>query len=45
MSVFDHPIPVTGGQELLVWYSENLTNDHESDNSGMVFADVYGYFM
>ena len=45
MSIFDHLIPVTAGQELRVWYNEDLENENETDYNGRVRADVYVYFM
>ena len=46
MSVFyDQKVLVTVGEEFRVWYSEDLFDIVEDDNSGKVCADVYGYFM
>lgn len=40
----DHPIAVTAGQELRLWYSQDLVNGIESDNGGRVCCDVYALF-
>lgn len=45
MSVFATPIDVSVGQELRLWYTEDLENNTTGDNHGRVCADVYGYFM
>lgn len=45
MSIYDSPIVVTAGQELRLWYSEDLYDDATGDNYGRVCADVYGHFM
>lgn len=45
MSIYDTPVEVTTGQELRLWYTEDLYNTWEADNGGKVCADVYGYYM
>jgi len=45
ISIYDAPQAITAGQELRVWYSEDLFDDAEGNNNGRVCADVYGYFM
>ena len=45
MSIYDTPVTVSAGQELRLWYTEDLTNTHEDDDAGRVCADVFGYFM
>ena len=39
------PLPVTSGQELRLWYSEDWDDYYEEDNDGLTCADVYGKFM
>ena len=39
------PISVSGGQELQLWFAEDLTQDcDESNNSGQTCADVYARY-
>ena len=45
MSIYDTPQEIIAGQELRVWYSEDLFDHAEGNNYGRVCADVYGYFM
>jgi len=45
MSIYDTPVTVSAGQELRLWYTEDLTNTDEGGNAGRVCADVFGYFM
>ena len=45
MSIYDTPVSVSAGQELRLWYTEDLKNGFEGDNGGKVCADVFGYFM
>ena len=45
MSIYDTPVSVSAGQELRLWYTEDLRNGPEHDNAGRVCADVFGYFM
>ena len=40
----DQPIVVTTGQELHLWYSEDLMNGPEGDNGGRSCCDVYVLF-
>ena len=42
---FQHPIYVTPGQNLRLWYGEDLKNSGEDNNGGETCADVYGWFM
>jgi len=39
------PYSVSSGQELRVWYSEDLADSSESDNGGLVCCDVYGLYI
>ena len=39
------PLPVTSGQELRLWYSEDWNDQYEVDNDGTTCADVYAKFM
>jgi len=39
------PVPVSSGQELRVWYSEDLKDYYEGDNDGITCADVYAKFI
>ena len=41
LSVFSHPHWVTSGQELRLWYGEDLVNWTEARNGGRVCCDVY----
>jgi len=41
LSVFSHPHWVTSGQELSLWYGQDLMNDSEENNGGRVCCDVY----
>ena len=40
-----NPPFVTKGQELHVWYGEDLTKDLEADNGGKSCCDIYARFM
>ena len=44
LSFFSHPHSVTSGQELRLWYGEDLMDMSESDNDGRVCCDVYALF-
>ncbi|KAL9960072.1 hypothetical protein ACROYT_G033475 [Oculina patagonica] len=44
LSVFSSPLTVTSGQELRLWYGEDLLNN-ESDNGGTSCCDVFARFM
>jgi len=39
------PYSVSSGQELRVWYGEDLAGSTESDNGGLVCCDVYGLYI
>ena len=41
LSAFSNPPSVTRGQELRLWYGEDLANSSESDNGGTSCCDVY----
>ena len=41
LSVFSNPSVVVKGQELRLWYGEDLMNSSESDNDGKSCCDVY----
>ena len=41
LSAFSNPPSVTQGQELRLWYGEDLVNKYESDNGGTSCCDVY----
>ena len=45
LSVMSDPIPVEEGQELRLWYAEDLSDYYDTDNGGKVCADVYTLFM
>ena len=40
----DQPVAVTSGQELRLWYSEDLMNGPEGDNGGRSCCDVFAIF-
>ena len=40
-SGFPNPLHLRSGQELRMWYEEDLKNLHESDNGGTSCADVF----
>ncbi|XP_078384017.1 uncharacterized protein LOC144666449 [Oculina patagonica] len=44
LTKFADPISVTSGQELRLWYSEDLVNGPEGDNAGTSCCDVYAMF-
>ena len=44
LSTFSTPLTVTSGQELRLWYGEDLANN-ESDNGGKSCCDVLALFM
>jgi hypothetical protein len=35
------PLAVTAGQQFRIWFGEDLTDQHEDDNSGVTCADVW----
>jgi len=39
------PYSVSSGQELRLWYGEDLENFTESDNGGWVCSDVYALYV
>ena len=41
LKVFKDPINVSAGQQLRLWYGEDLTNWTEHDNGGRTCADVF----
>ena len=41
LSALSNPPSVTRGQELRLWYGEDLANTYESDNGGTSCCDVY----
>ena len=45
MSAFSNPPSVTKGQELRLWYGEDLVNSTENDNAGKACCDVYARFI
>ena len=44
-SVFSHPLWVSSGQQLRVWYGEDLVDYAENDNGGRVCCDVYARYV
>jgi hypothetical protein len=38
------PLAVTKGQELRIWFGQDLAEKHESNNIGTTCADVYVYY-
>ena len=45
LSFFSQPYPVLSGQQLRLWYGEDLKDYAESDNGGRVCCDVYALFV
>ena len=45
LSTFSNPPKVTGGQELRLWYGEDLANSSEADNGGKSCCDIYTRFI
>lgn len=45
LTFFNHPRQMTSGQELRLWYGEDLASYTEGDNGGRVCCDVYGLFI
>jgi len=45
LSVFSSPLSVTSGQELRLWYGEDLGGSTEHDNGGTSCSDVFARFM
>lgn len=44
LTPFGKPYPVVAGQQLHLWYGEDLQNYTEGDNGGRVCCDVYAQF-
>ena len=44
LTPFAKPYPVLAGQQLRLWYGEDLDDYTESDNGGKVCCDVYAQF-
>ena len=44
LSVYSHPRSVSSGQELRLWYGEDLVNSSEGDNGGKACCDVYALY-
>jgi hypothetical protein len=42
---FDDPLYVAAGQELRLWFGEDLKDVSENDNGGQTCANVYGYYL
>ena len=45
LSAFSNPPSVTRGQELRLWYGEDLMNTWEADNGGRACCDIYARFL
>jgi len=45
MSAFSNPPSVTKGQQLRLWYGEDLVNSSEGDNDGKACCNVYAHFI
>ena len=45
LSVFSHPRWVSRGQELRLWYGEDLAGIYEQDNGGRACCDVYALYV
>ena len=45
MSIYDTPVSISAGQNLRLWYIEDLEDSWEGDNHGRVCADNYGEFV
>ena len=39
------PLRLSSGQQLRIWYGEDLRNENESDNGGLSCVDVYAKYM
>lgn len=44
LTTFSDPYPVLAGQQLRLWYGEDLQGHTEADNGGRVCCDVYAQF-
>jgi hypothetical protein len=42
---FDDPLYVAAGQELRLWFGEDLKDVFENSNGGQTCAHVYGYYL
>lgn len=42
---FQTPLPVSLGQELRLWYSEDWADGYEADNGGLTCADIYAKYI
>ena len=45
LSSFSHPVRVYSGQQLRLWFGEDLLNRSEADNGGRACCDVYGLYV
>lgn len=45
LSSFSSPFRVYSGQQLRLWYAEDLLNRSEGDNGGRACCDVYGLYV
>lgn len=45
LSSFSQPSRVHSGQELRLWYAEDLLNESEGSNGGRTCCDVYGIYV
>ena len=45
MSIYDTPVSISAGQNLRLWYIEDLEDTWEGDNHGRACADIYGEFV
>lgn len=45
LSFYSHPRAMTPGEELRLWYGEDLTDITEGNNGGRVCCDVYALFI
>ena len=45
LSVFKNPLAVQGGEELRLWYTEDLLDWGVGDDDGRVCCDVYADFV
>ncbi|KAK3739026.1 hypothetical protein QZH41_010485 [Actinostola sp. cb2023] len=42
---FHEPLYIASGQELRLWYGEDLRDVSEQDNSGLTCANVFGFYL
>ena len=45
LSFFSNPHSMSSGEELRLWYSEDLLDSTESDNDGKTCCDVYALYV